>query len=332
MLAMQNIPLRLFALAASAELGTGISAALGKPLAAHEEREFEDGEHKARPLDAVNGADVYVIQSLHSGPNQSANDKLCRLLFFIGALKDASAGKVTAVVPYLCYARKDKKTQPRDPVITRYVAQLFEAVGTDRVVAFDVHNVAAFQNAFRCRTDHLEALSLFVDYFKDCLPGGEVAVLSPDVGGMKRAEALRQALVGVMGRNVSVGFMEKQRARGKVSGETLFAEVAGHSVVIIDDLISTGTTVVRAARACRERGAARVYVAATHGVFTAKANETLADPALEQIAITDSVAPGRLIGGSVHDKLVVLDSSRLFAEAIQRIHDGGSIVDLLAIP
>jgi ribose-phosphate pyrophosphokinase len=329
---MNHNEICLFALTASRAFGERIAAQLGISLASHEEREFEAGEHKARPLVNVRGRDVYVVQSLNGDETASANDKLCRLLFFIGALKDAAAERVTAVVPYLCYARKDKKTQPRDPVITRYVAQLFEAVGTDRVVAFDVHNVAAFQNAFRCRTDHLEALSLFVDYFKGRLPAGEVVVLSPDVGGMKRAEALRQALVRVTGRTISVGFMEKQRARGKVSGETLFAEVAGHSVVIIDDLISTGTTVVRAARACRERGAASVYVAATHGVFTAKANETLADPALEQIAITDSVAPGRLIDGPVHDKLVVLDSSRLFAEAIKRIHDGGSIVDLLAIP
>ena len=328
---MNHNEICLFALNASRAFGERIAAQLGISLASHEEREFEAGEHKARPLVNVRGRDVYVVQSLNGDETGSANDKLCRLLFFIGALKDASAERVTAVVPYLCYARKDRKTQARDPVITRYVAQLFEVVGTDRVVAFDVHNVAAFQNAFRCRTDHLEALSLFVDYFKGRLPAGEVVVLSPDVGGMKRADALRQALVRVTGRTISVGFMEKQRARGKVSGETLFAEVAGHSVVIIDDLISTGTTVVRAARACRERGAARVYVAATHGVFTAKANETLADPALEQIAITDSVAPSRLIDGPVHDKLVVLDSSRLFAEAIQRIHDGGSIVDLLAI-
>lgn len=101
---MQRAPFRLFALAASAALGRAVAEALGEPLANHEEREFEDGEHKARPLDAVNGADVYVVQSLHGGPEQSANDKLCRLPFFIGALKDAGAARVTAVAPYLCYA------------------------------------------------------------------------------------------------------------------------------------------------------------------------------------------------------------------------------------
>ena len=109
----------LFALNATAELGKAIAAALRQLLAAHEEREFEDGEHKARPLEPVRGAEFFVAQSLHGGPEQSANDKLCRLLFFIGALKDAGATRVTALTPYLCYARKDRRTKPNDPVITR---------------------------------------------------------------------------------------------------------------------------------------------------------------------------------------------------------------------
>jgi ribose-phosphate pyrophosphokinase len=152
----------LFALAATAELGAAIARELGHPLAAHEERSFEDGEHKVRPLDNVAAADVFVIQSLHGGPRESANDKLCRLLFFIGALKDAGAARVTAFVPYLAYARKDRRTKPNDPVTTRYVAQMFEAVGTDRLVSLDVHNPVAFENAFRCPTVMLTATPLFV--------------------------------------------------------------------------------------------------------------------------------------------------------------------------
>jgi ribose-phosphate pyrophosphokinase len=328
---MDQSEFRLFALNASRAFGARIAERLGIALAGHEEREFEAGEHKARPLVNVRGRDVYVVQSLNGDEAASANDKLCRLLFFIGALKDASAGKVTAVVPHLCYGRKDRKTQPRDPVITRYVAQLFEAVGTDRVVAFDVHNIAAFQNAFRCPTDHLEALGLFVDYFKSRLPPGEVVVLSPDIGGMKRAEALRESLARATGRAIAVGFMEKRRIRGHVTGETLFAEVAGRNIVIIDDMISSGTTVARAALACRKQGAARIHVGATHGVFTAKANETLADLELEQIVVTDSVARSELAAGPVRDKLVTLDSSALFAEAIKRIHEGGSLAELLVV-
>jgi ribose-phosphate pyrophosphokinase len=185
--------LRLFALQASADLGAAVAAALGQALATHEEREFEDQEHKARPLENVRGADVYVLQSLHSGPQQSANDKLCRLLFFIGALKDAGAARVTALTPYLCYARKDRRTKANDPVTTRYVASLFEAVGTDAVVTLDVHNPAAFENAFRQPTIALTALPLFVDYLKGSAEH-KICVVSPDAGGAKRADLLHEAL------------------------------------------------------------------------------------------------------------------------------------------
>ena len=147
----------LFALGSSSEFGATVSRALGVPPAPHEERLFEDGEHKCRPLASVRGRDVFVVQSLYGETGESGNDKLCRLLFFIGALKDAAAARVTALVPYLCYSRKDRKSKPRDPVTTRYVATLFEAVGTDRVVTLDVHNLAAYQNAFRCRCENLEA-------------------------------------------------------------------------------------------------------------------------------------------------------------------------------
>src|SRR5579859_600416 len=142
--------LRLFAIKGTDNLGQEISKLLAHPLSAHEERDFEDGEHKARPLDPVGGADAYVIHSLYGDPDQSANDKLCRLLFFIGALKDAGARRVTAVAPYLCYSRKDRRTKANDPVTTRYVATLFEAIGCDAVITLEVHNEAAFENAFRC--------------------------------------------------------------------------------------------------------------------------------------------------------------------------------------
>src|SRR3974390_630193 len=122
----------VFALNSTRDFGAKVCSQLGIPLSEHEEREFEDGEHMIRPLVNRRGKDVFVVQSLYGGRQQSVNDKLCRLLFFLGALRDASAGRITAVTPYLCYARKDRKSKPRDPVTTRYVAGLFEAVGTDR--------------------------------------------------------------------------------------------------------------------------------------------------------------------------------------------------------
>jgi len=224
--------LMVFALAASAEIGAAVGLALCQPLARHEERDFEDGEHKARPLDPVRGADVYVIHSLHGELANSANDKLCRLLFFIGALKDAGAARVTAVAPYLCYARKDRRTKPNDPVTTRYIAGLFEAVGTDAIITLDVHNPVAFENAFRCRTIALTAAPLFVDYAK-ALPEQRFAVISPDAGGAKRAELFREALEAALGRPVGKGITEKHRSAGVVSGD-LFIDCSGFSGALIN--------------------------------------------------------------------------------------------------
>jgi ribose-phosphate pyrophosphokinase len=324
----QNIA--LFALDASRDFGARVSGHLGIALSAHEEREFEDGEHKSRPLESVRGQDVYAIHSLYAEPGVSVNDKLVRLLFFLGALRDAGAASVTALVPYLCYARKDQKSKPRDPVTTRYVATLFEAVGVDRVVTLDVHNLAAFQNAFRCRTEHLEARKLFVEHFAALLGGEAAAVVSPDIGGVKRAELFRQALSRRLGRDIASAFMEKQRSGGVVSGDTLVGDVRGRAVVILDDLVSTGTTLARAVSACHAAGATHIHAAASHGLFVGGAKALFANPELERVVVTDSVPPFRL-SDAARAKLTVLDAAALFAEAIRRMHDGGSLVELLEI-
>jgi ribose-phosphate pyrophosphokinase len=270
-----------------------------------------------------------VVQSFYGEPGQSVNDKLCRLLFFLGALRDASAGSLTVVAPYLCYARKDRRTKFRDPVTTRYVAQLLEAVGADRVATLDVHNLAAFQNAFRCRTEHLEARMLFVAHFAPLLRDEAVIVLSPDEGGLKRVNAFRHALGLALGREVPSGFMEKHRSRGVVSGEALYADVADRTVLILDDLISSGATLLRAAQAARAGGAKKVYAAASHGLFMPGAEKMLADPALSGVVVTDTVPPFRLDPALAEQKLTVLTTAPLFAEAIRRMHGGGSIADLL---
>lgn len=319
----------LFALDASRAFGERVGRKLDVPLAPHEEREFEDGEHKARPLVSVRGGDVFVLHSLYGDDRQSGNDKLCRLLFFIGALKDAGAARVTAVVPYLAYARKDRKSKPRDPVTTRYVAALFEAVGTDAVMTLDVHNLAAYQNAFRCRTEHLEASRLLAGHFAPLLQQREAVVVAPDAGGIKRAEQFRQRLAQLLGRPVGAAFAEKTRSGGVVGGDLLAGEVQGRDAIIVDDLISRGTTLMRTAAACRDRGAARVFAAATHGLFAADAEAVLAGSALERIAVTDSVPPFRLAAGALQQKVGVVGSAALFAEAILRLHAGGSITDLL---
>jgi len=202
----------LFALGDSRAFGDVVARHLDDALAPHEERDFEDGEHKTRPLTNVRGRDVYVLANLAGESQQSANDRLCRLLFFVATLKDAGAVRVTAVAPYLCYARKDRQTKSRDPVTTRYVAQLFEAVGTDHVITIEAHNLAALQNAFRCDTDHLDANMLFATHFQKVVSEEEVAVVSPDMGGVKRAELFRERLEAMLGRAVAKGFMDKQRS------------------------------------------------------------------------------------------------------------------------
>lgn len=326
--------IRLFALESGGPFAESVAAHLGTSLAEHEERGFEDGEHKVRPLVSVRGCDVYVVQSLYGDAEYSVNDKLCRTLFFCGALRDAAAGRVTAVVPYLCYSRKDRKTKARDPLTTRYVAGMFEAVGVDRVVTMDVHNLAAFQNAFRCRTEHLEARSLLADHFQGLareggFSEGKIVVASPDIGGVKRAEQFRQTLGRRLSRELSSAFMEKERSGGKVSGEAVVGDVDGATVIVVDDMIASGGTLARAAVAFRERGAARVYAAATHGVFTGEAQEKLSEPALERVIVTDTIPPFRLADDFLKRRVTVLGAAPLVAEAIARMHSGGSLVELM---
>jgi ribose-phosphate pyrophosphokinase len=321
--------LRLFVLQAAADLGGAVATALGRAATPHEEREFPDGEHKARPLDNVRGCDVYVVQNLHGGPTQSPNDTLCRLLFFIGALKDAGAARVTAVTPYLCYARKDRRTKANDPITTRYVAQLFEAVGTDAIVTLEVHNPAAFENAFRCPAVALTATSLFVDYATR-IAEGPLCVVSPDAGGAKRAELFREALESVVGRPIGTAMAEKHRSAGVVTGELFVGDVAGATALIIDDLISTGHTLLRTAQAARAAGATRVVALVTHGLFMAGAEEVLADPAIDRFVITDTIPPFRLSAAAPRHKLETLHAAPLLAEAIRRLHQGLPLDGLVA--
>ncbi|MGE5566595.1 MAG: ribose-phosphate diphosphokinase [Parcubacteria group bacterium] len=324
----EPFPLQLFALDASHDLGEAVARTLGEPLAAHEEREFEDGEHKARPLEEVGGRDVYLVQSLHAGPDQSANDKLVRLLFFIATLKDHGAARVTAVAPYLCYARKDRRTKPRDPLSVRYVATLLEAAGADGLVTLDVHNPAAFENAFRGRAVTLTAAPLFVRRFKGAAEE-RLCVVSPDPGGVKRAQIFREALEAAMGRPVGFGFLEKRRSAGVVSGDLFAGEVDGATVLIVDDLIASGHTIARAAQAMKRAGAARTIALATHGLFMEGAETALATPDIEQVIVTDAVPPFRLGPGALQNKVEILPCGPLLAEAIRRLHRNEPLADLM---
>ena len=320
--------LKLFALSGSEDLGASIAANLGTRLAAHEERGFEDGEHKSRPLEPVAGADVYVVHSLYGGPNQSPQDKLCRLLFFIGALKDAGAQRVTAVAPYLCYSRKDRRTKSLDPVTTRYVASMFEAVGTDTVVTLEVHNPAAFENAFRCRTVALTAAPIFVECVKS-LGLSRLSVVSPDTGGAKRAELFREALEGTLKRPIGKAFADKHRSAGVVSGELFVGDVKGATALIIDDLISSGITLLRAAEAARRAGASEVLALVAHGLFMEGSEAAITHSAIGRLITTDSVPPFRVKPGPMRNKVQVLSCAPLLADTIRRLHEDTPLSDLL---
>jgi ribose-phosphate pyrophosphokinase len=321
--------MRLFALNGTEELGAAIAKAAGLKLDPHEERDFEDGEHKSRPLVSVRGEDVYVIHSLHGTKEQSANDKLVRLLFFLATCRENGAARVTAIVPYLAYSRKDRQTKSRDPVTTRYVAQLFESVGIDMMVTLDVHNFVAYQNAFRCPTTHLDTRRLFSQDIKKRAEGLPVVIFSPDGGGVKRAQLLREAYEEMTGQDAGFGFMEKRRSAGVVSGDMFAGDVKGAAVFIVDDMISTGGTMRRAAQACRENGAEKVFGYAAHGLFKKGAEEVIADPAFDAVIVTDSTIPFKLAPETIEKHIEIVSCAPLFADAIMRLHGDGSIHRLL---
>ena len=319
----------VFALDASRELGRKVSLDLGIALSDHEERDFGTGEHKARSLVEVGRRDVYVIHSLHGEPSASANDKLVRLLFFIGSLKDAGAASVTAICPYLAYARKDRRTKPRDPVSSRYIAALFEAVGTDRLVTPEVHNISAFENAFRsCRPQHIPLARVFAAHLAGRLDDGPVVVVSPDAGGNKRAELLRHELERELGRHVGKAIMDKHRSGGTVSGHLFAGDLQGATGIIVDDLISSGTTIIRACDASRAAGAKRVFAIAAHAMFTPDA-ALLGHGAPDAIIVTNTVPLTGLEGRDASARIDVIDVSPLLADVISRLQSGEPVSELL---
>lgn len=322
--------LQLFALKSTREFGRKIGEYLEIPLALIEERDFEDGEHKIRPLENVRGRDVFVVQSLYSDDRESVNDKLCRLLFFLSTLKDDSAGKVTAVIPYLTYARKDRKTKSRDPVTMKHIATLLEAAGADHVITMDIHNLSAFQNAFRIPTEHLEARVLMAPYFSKMKDVEEFVVVSPDTGGMKRAEQFRETLSELCHKEIGRAYLDKQRSEGVVEGgDVVIGNVKNKVAIIVDDIISSGKTIRLAVDALDRAGAVRIFVCASHGIFVGDANHYLDHPRLEKILVTDSIPPYRLEPEILNEKVEVMDSSVLFARAMKRVQAGDSLVDLL---
>ena len=330
--ALANSDPCVVALSECRDMATAIAASAGLPLAAVEERRFEGGEFKLRPLESVRGRVVFVLQALSATAEFPIAERLVRLLFLLYGLRDAGASQRVALVPYLAYARKDRRTQLRDPVNTRYVAQLLEAAGIDRLLALDVHNPAALDNAFRVPVDHLTALPMMVDHFARRLVGSALTVVSPDVGGIKRAQLFRELLQRRMTCEVELAFIEKRRAQDVVSTGALVGSGSGRNVIVIDDLCASGGTLIRASELCQRSGAAAVHVAVTHAPLAAGLKAVVAAPSIASVVVSDSVGftSGWSGGAStVGAKLTVLSIAPLFGQTLHRMLTHRPVAPLL---
>lgn len=319
--------MQIFDLTPHHSLGRDIAHAAGHPLASIEGRSFEGGQHKLRPLVSVRGQDVYVTACLHAANGMSVNDHLVRMLFFLATCRDHGAARVTAVAPWLPYAHKDQATMVRDSVSSRYLAQLFEAVGTDTIVTVDVHNLSAFQNGFRCRTIHLDTQRLFSAEVVSRAGDAPVTILSPDLGGVKRAELVRQAVELVRNKPAGLAVVEKHRSEGLIAGGLFAGEVAGHDVWIVDDMIESGETMLRAAEACRLRGARSVHLMGTHAFCDTAVSQRLLDPAITSLTITDTA--GSVVPLAPDARLRKLSVAPMIGQCLARMHSGQAISPVL---
>jgi ribose-phosphate pyrophosphokinase len=357
--------LLIFGLNGSKNYAKKVASYLDVKLSNQVEQRFDDGESYIKSNVNVRNADVYVIAGLYSDEKQSINEKLVNLMWFVGSLRDASAGRITVVSPYLGYMRQDRKTESRAPITTKYMGQVIQSVGVDRILTIDVHSLAAFQNSFRIPADNLDTVRLFTDY----LVGGEIegtsvdcyhptplcndpsniVTLSPDIGGIPRMGALQTALQkrlnGLLKTDkieVPFAVFDKRRVetesesldegerKTKVLGSQIIGNVKGKRVIIYDDMIATGTTIGKAAQAVEEAGGEVFAVCTAHGLFTGEAEKRLAN--VKKLVICDTVPPWRLNPSNWDGRLTVVSTTRLVAQAIKRTHEeGGSLSDLLTV-
>ena len=334
----------VFGLNGSKSYAKKVCSHLDVNLSSNTEKYFDDGESYIKSDVNVREADVYIISSIYSDSKQTVNEKLVNLLWFIGSLRDASAGRITAIIPYMGYARQDRKTESRAPITTKYLSQVFKSVGLDRMLAIDIHNPSAFQNGFRIPIDNLDSFKLFTDYLceeQESHTAGifdppflvkgmdDLVVLSPDIGGMTRSGFFQTALSNRLGVDIPLAVFDKRRIDGQVHGSRIIGNVENKKVLIFDDMIATGSTISKAVEAVDKHGGRVIGVCATHGLFTGNANEALLK--IDNLFITDTVPPWRLdLSRWNNKKLRIVPTFKLVAKAIRRTHEaGGSISDLL---
>lgn len=312
--------LRLLKGTANPALAGLISDETGIALTEMEVKRFADGELDVKIADSVRGQDVFVIQPTCP----PVNENYMELFVILDALRRASAARITPVIPYFGYARKEKKTQARDPITAKLMANFIQAAGANRVITVDLH-AEAIQGFFDIPVDALTAVKILARAVIE-RHGREVVVVSPDVGGTARARALASAL----GEASSIAIIDKRRpSDDTVEMSRVIGDVDGRRCVIIDDLISTGATLAAAANALRREGATGVDVVATHGVLSSGAPQRLHDAPIDVIAITDTIPlTAAQRNGQALARLHILSVAPLIAEAIVRVHEGRSVSEL----
>jgi ribose-phosphate pyrophosphokinase len=307
--------LKVFTGNAHPALAREICAVLSVPLGKANVDRFPDGEVRLQIQENVRGADVFVVQPTCS----PVNENLVELLIMLDAFRRASANRITAVMPYYGYARQDRKDRPRVPISSKLVADLVTSAGANRVLALDLH-ASQIQGYFNIPVDHLYGTPVTVSYFSK-LKLKNVVVISPDPGGVERARAFAKKL------QVPLAIIDKRREDANVvEVMNVIGDVKGKTCLIVDDMIDTGGTLVRGARALLEKGAAKVYACCTHGVFAADAVNKICHAPLEQVVVTNSIP---LSAEGVKCKLIkTLSVAPLLARAIKSIHEETSVSKL----
>lgn len=294
-------------------LAQEISDNLAIPLCHMDIGRFSDGEIDVKIGETIRGGDVYVIQSTCA----PVNDNLMELLIIIDALKRASAGRINAVIPYYGYGRQDRKAKGRTPITAKLVADLLVRAGADRVVSFDLH-ADQIQGFFDIPVDRLLAMPLVAEYIiEENMSLDDLVVVSPDVGSVKRSRALAEYL------NVPLAIIDKRRPKDNVSEVmNVIGDVKGKKVLMIDDMIDTGGTIVGAADALTKLGATEITCACTHPVLSGPAIERIRDSAISKMIVTNTI---KLPAEKQLDKIHVVSVGPLLAKVIKRIHEAKSI-------
>lgn len=310
--------IQIFTANSNPQLAGHIAEELGLKLGKAEVGTFSDGEISVSIKESVRGSDVFVVQSTCS----PVNDNLMELLIMLDAFKRASAGRITAVVPYFGYARQDRKAKARDPISAKLVSDLITTAGADRVLTMDLH-ASQIQGFFNIPVDHLLGVPLLVPYFLEKFEGNkdDVVVMSPDLGSVTRARNFAQRF------DAPLAIIDKRRQKANVSEVmNIIGNVKGKRVIIIDDVIDTAGTITNAAKAVIEiGGATEVYVCATHGVLSGPAIERLKSSYVKEIVLLDTIP---LTSENRLDKIKMLSVAPVFAEAIKRIYKDQTISTL----